>query len=231
MFWELGMRSFKKFIQRLDKLKKKSLNQTREVLTERKKLEELIIILQEKLTISLDKVSQCKEEYKIISDLQKDIKDSENFKKEIMINKTRKIDLPQGKYTTTCLICNFTCHRNCYFADDDEKYNYAAMEKGYCLKCSKKCYWKEHKNTSYIIEHYLDKEIITLEELKKKYDDSKSKFFDKTKILQNIKDNIYSLNRECIETQEKITTCINKLKQIALNKEILSSEEHIELLK
>ena len=230
MFWDLGMRSFKRFIKRLEKLKKIDLNQTKEVLTERKKLENLIIILQEKLTIGLDNVSQCKEEYKIINDLAKDVKDSEKFTKEILVNKTRKIDLPQGKHTTTCLICNFTCHKNCFIADNDEKMYCAAMINGNCIKCSKKCSWKDHKNTPYILEHYLSKEVITLEELKKKYDDSKSKIFNKTRILENIKNNIYTLNQECIETQEKITETINRLRQIALNKDILSSEEHIELL-
>ena len=146
MFWDLGMRSFKRFIKRLEKLKRINLNQTKEVLTERKKLENLIIILQEKLTIGLGKVSQCKEEYKIISDLEKDVKDSEKYTKEIYINKTRKIDLPQGKHTTTCLTCNFTCHKNCYIADNKEKMYCAAMENGKCIKCSAKCSWVMHKN-------------------------------------------------------------------------------------
>lgn len=230
MFWDLGMRSFKRFMKRLEKLKKINLNQTKEVLTERQKLENLIIILQEKLTVGLDKVTQCKEEYKIINDLQRDIKDSENFTTEILVPKVRKVDLAPGKHTTTCLNCNLTCHKICYIADDDQKYDCAAMEDGKCVKCIKKCGWKDHKNTPYYLEHYVEKEIRTLDELKKKYDDSKSKIFDRKKILDNIKNNIYLLNKECIDTQEKITKTINRLKQIALNKDILSSEEHIELL-
>lgn len=230
MFWDLGMRSFKRFIKRLEKLKKITLTQTKEVLDERKKLENYIVVLQEKLTIGLDKVTQCKEEYKMINDLEKDIKDSEKYTKEILVPKTRKVDLPQGKHTTTCLICNLTCHKNCYFSDNDDKKYCCAMENGFCIKCSKKCKWQDHKNTPYILEFYLEKEIITLDELKKKYDDSKNKVFNKKRILENIKRNIYALNRECIETQEKITRSINRLKQIALNKDILSSEDHIELL-
>lgn len=230
MFWDLGMRSFKRFIKRLEKLKKITLTQTKEVLDERKKLENYIVVLQEKLTIGLDKVTQCKEEYKMINDLEKDIKDSEKYTKEILVPKTRKVDLPQGKHTTTCLICNLTCHKNCYFSDNEDKKYCCAMENGFCIKCSKKCKWQDHKNTPYILEFYLEKEIITLDELKKKYDDSKNKVFNKKRILENIKRNIYALNRECIETQEKITRSINRLKQIALNKDILSSEDHIELL-
>ena len=47
---------------------------------------------------------------------------------------------------------------------------------------------------------------------------------------ENIKNTIDLLNTECIDTQDKITKTINRLKQIALNKDILCSEEHIELL-
>ena len=178
----------------------------------------------------MDKVTQCKEEYKIINDLAKDIKDSENFTTEILVPKVRKVDLPQGSHTTTCLNCNLTCHKICYITDDDQKYDCAAMENGKCVKCIKKCDWQHHKNTPYYIENYVEKEVRTLEELKKKYDDSKSKIFDRKKILENIKNTIYLLNTECIDTQDKITKTINRLKQIALNKDILSSEEHIELL-
>ena len=38
------------------------------------------------------------------------------------------------------------------------------------------------------------------------------------------------LNKECINIQENIIRIINRLKQIALNKDILFSEENIELL-
>ena len=229
-YWEIGVKSFNRLISRLDKLEKKTLNLTREVLTERVKLENLLLILQEKLTDALNEVSLYKEEYKMISALKKDIKDSENFTEEHYVNKTRKVDLPQGQHTTTCLNCNFTCHKRCYIADDDQKKYCAAMEKGLCLKCSGKCRWDLHKNTPYIIEHYLEKKVITLKELKKKYEDSKSKVFNKAKALSDIKNNIFSLNKLCIETQSKITDVINRLRKIALDKNILSSEEHIDLL-
>jgi len=110
MFCDLGMTRFKRFIKRLEQLKKVNLNKTKNELTERQKLENLIVILQEKLTIGLNKVTQCKEEYKIINDLAKDIKDSDNFTTEILVPKVRKVDLPQGCHATTCFNCNLTCY-------------------------------------------------------------------------------------------------------------------------
>jgi len=230
MFWNLGMRSFDKFIKRLEKLKKITLNQTKEVLNEREKLESLIVILQEKLTVGLDNVAQCKEEYKIICDIAKDIKDSANFTKNIRIPKVQKVALPVGQHTTYCLNCNRTCHKICRISKNELKYRCAAIKNGNCIVCPKKCSWKVHTNYQYILEYYLAEETVTLEEIKKKYDDSKSKFFDRKRILQNIKYNIIKLNKECIDTQEEITKTINRLREIALNKDILSSEEHIELL-
>lgn len=231
MFWNLGMRSFTRFIKRLEKLPKKTLNQTREVINERKKLESLIEILQNKLTDALNKVAECKEYYRIISDLKRDIKDSENFTKVIKVPSTEKIDLPQGRHTTTCLICNLTCHKNCYYANNEDKKHCCAMDgNGNCRRCEKNCIWSQHVNTPYIIQSCMIEKKITLDELKQKYDDSQNKIFNKKKMLDNIMDNILSLNNICIETQEEITKCINKLKKIALNKDILSSEQHIEIL-
>ncbi len=50
------------------------------------------------------------------------------------------------------------------------------------------------------------------------------------KILEETKIELDALNKECIDIQENIIRIINKLKQIALNKDILFSEENIELL-
>lgn len=230
MFWDLGMRSFNRFIQRLDEMEKKSLNQTRKVIDERRKLEELIVILQQKLTDTLDKVSECKQHYQIIDDLKRDIIDSKNYTKMIDVPKVRQIDLKQGQHTTTCLVCNITCHKNCYYADNEDKKLCSAMYKNKCKFCEKKCEWNQHKNTPYILESYIEKEIVTLEKIKEKYLKSKSEMNDKKIILEKIKNKILDLNNSCLQIQQEITDTINRLKKIALNKDVLTSEEHIELL-
>lgn len=229
-FWNLGMNSLNKLIARIEKLSIKPLDQTKEVINKRKKLESLIECLQLKLQKALDNVSLCKQEYKIINDLEKDIKDSENYTREIENVKMRTVQVPEGSHTTTCLYCNTTCHKICYIKGDNEKYNCSAMYNGFCQVCNNKCKWDQHKNTPYYYESYIVKEIITLKELQKKYNDSSSKANEKKNLLNNIKTQIKNLNKECIETQEEITNTINILRKIALNKEILSAEEHIDIL-
>ena len=232
MFWDLGKESFINFISRLKELPKKSLSQSIEVGKERQKLEGLIIMLQQKLKLCLNNVEQCKLEYKIINDLNKDIKDSQNYKVDITVPKVTKEQLKPGIHTTACLQCNRTCHDNCNIKQDEYKYNCWAMDKNSkkCRFCPNKCIWKMHTNVPYIIKYYSVKETITLEELKNKYDNSKSKKLDREKILEKINDKIFSLNAECLETQEEIKRAINRIKEIALMKDMITDEEHINSL-
>ena len=232
MFWDLGKESFINFISRLKELPKKSLSQSIEVGKERQKLEGLIIMLQQKLKLCLNNVEQCKLEYKIINDLNKDIKDSQNYKVDITVPKVTKEQLKPGIHTTACLQCNRTCHDNCNIKQDEYKYNCWAMDKNSkkCRICPNKCNWSLHKNIPYIIKYYSVKETITLEELKNKYDNSKSKKLDREKILEKINDKIFSLNAECLETQEEIKRAINRIKEIALMKDMITDEEHINSL-
>ena len=77
----------------------------------------------------------------------------------------------------------------------------------------------------------MEEETVTLDELKKKYCDSKSDLDTKTQLLMGAKNDLINLNIECINTQDLITKSINRLQEIALNKTVFeSSEEHIELL-
>ena len=74
-------------------------------------------------------------------------------------------------------------------------------------------------------------EVVTLDELKKKYCDTKSDFDKKTQLFLGAKQDLINLNIECIDTHDLITKSINRLQQIALNKTVFeSSEEYIELL-
>ena len=99
-----------------------------------------------------------------------------------------------------------------------------------CRICPNKCNWSLHKNIPYIIKYYSAKKTITLEELKNKYDNSKSKKLDREKILEKINDKIFSMNAECLETQEEIKRAINRIKEIALMKDMITDEEHINSL-
>ena len=231
MFFKLGMKSFEEFTQKLITLPRKSLTQTKQVLDERRKLESCAEILTLKLRTGLDKIEYIKGILKMVSSLKGDLNDSKNFTKVIKTPKIRQVPVPPGLYMTTCMTCSTTCHKNCGIADDSNKRNCDCIEKDYCKFCRGKCHWTQHKNRPYYYEDYMEEEVVTLNDLKKKYCDSKSDLDTKTQLLIGAKDDLINLNIECINTQDLITKTINRLQEIALQKTVFeSSEEHIDLL-
>ena len=231
MFFKLGMKSFEEFTQKLITLPRKSLTQTKQVLDERRKLESCAEILTLKLRTGLDKIEYIKGILKMVSSLKGDLNDSKNFTKVIKTPKIRQVPVPPGLYMTTCMTCSTTCHKNCGIADDSGKRYCDCIEKDYCKFCRGKCHWTQHKNRPYYYEDYMEEEVVTLNDLKKKYCDSKSDLDTKTQLLIGAKDDLINLNIECINTQDLITKTINRLQEIALQKTVFeSSEEHIDLL-
>jgi hypothetical protein len=231
MFFKLGMKSFEEFTQKLITLPRKSLTQTKQVLDERKKLESCAEILTLKLRTGLDKIEYIKGILKMVSSLKGDLNDSKNFTKVIKTPKIRQVPVPPGLYMTTCMTCSTTCHKNCGIADDSGKRYCDCIEKDYCKFCRGKCHWTQHKHRPYYYEDYMQEEVVTLNDLKKKYCDSKSDLDTKTQLLMGAKDDLINLNIECINTQDLITKTINRLQEIALQKTVFeSSEEHIDLL-
>ena len=232
LFWKLGIKNFQEFMSRLKSLPRKSLTLTKEVLKERKKLEDQINILNKKLREGLDKIEEIKEIIKIITSLQEDLNDSKNYTKIIKTPTFKKKNKDPNFYATTCIICNKTCHSNCEIADDDEKRKCTSMDSnGYCIYCPKKCRWDQHKNRNYIIEEIMEEKEITLEQLKERYLNSKNKLSLKKQFLQGAKDELITINMDCLQFQELICNSVKKIQEIALNKnKFESDEEFIDLL-
>ena len=232
MFWKLGMKNFLDFKKKLKTLPRKSLILSRKVLDQRKLLEDKVQILSNKLRVGLNKIEEIKDIIKMLLSLKGDLNDSKNFTKTIKQPAIKKIDKDPNYFATTCLTCTKTCHGTCCIADDDRKAGCAAMDSnGYCEYCPKKCHWTVHKNRPYILEDVMEDKVITLEDLKKRYYNSKDQLSVKKQLFQGAREDLIELNLECLQTQEDITKSINLLHKIALNKSVFeSAEEHIDLL-
>ena len=84
---------------------------------------------------------------------ESDILANKDFKYTIKTTKQRKVDLQgQDVYVTNCLICNYTCHETCGYANDGDKFKCSAMDhqgdiqRAHCAVCVKKCGWQDHVN-------------------------------------------------------------------------------------
>ena len=236
-FFNLEMKSFSDFTTRVKKLKKISLNKSKEVLEERQHLEKQVELLQLSLKEALDKINYIKGIINMIKSVKGNLNGSKNFTKKIKTLKPRKYPVYDGRLITTCLICCRTCHDNCCLPDE-QKYNCAAMKRdkyniynARCAVCKNKCFWNQHKNLPFIYREEYVEEIVTLDALKKLYYDSKNDLDTKTQLILGAKKDLIDLNMHCLDIQDLITKGINRLKEIALNKSVFAtSEEYIDLL-
>ena len=80
--------------------------------------------------------------------------------------------VPEGKFTTLCLTCQFTCHEICEYGDDNQKADCIAMTNGKCTMCKDKCPWTAHKNAQWILYSEEITEMITPKELIKKWNET-----------------------------------------------------------
>ena len=169
----------------------------------------------------------------MISDLKEEINQSKNFTKKIKVPKLTKVPvIERGKYMITCLVCNKTCYRNSTIKDDDEEFKCGCFKNGYCTVCKNKCHWTEHKNRPYELVEFMDEEVVTLEDLKKKYYDSQNHLSVKIQILKGVLNEMNKLKLDCDKNQQEIMKSINILKEIIFDKSSLEPiEEELEKMK
>ncbi|KAF3206843.1 hypothetical protein TWF192_003049 [Orbilia oligospora] len=66
-------------------------------------------------------------------------------------NRSVEVPMPEGKSTTVCIDCNFTCHEICECSGGGDNANCVAMVDGNCTKCRGHCDWKRHKKSKFKI--------------------------------------------------------------------------------
>ena len=232
MFWQMGVQSIAAFFADFEEAESVRLDLTKEVLKEREQLETLLEGLNPQITMGLDKIEEMRKEEIVMQQREKEIETNKDFTYEVEFNKPRQVDISgEGRYTTTCLKCNFTCHNDCSFADDNDKYNCCAMNNsGDCTVCSGHCYWNEHKNLPFVWVYETVKETRTSEDLKRKYDIAKKGKVRVKDMLKKLEDDLQDVHNKVLTMIHKAQQCLHRLDEIALKPNPLSSVDHLELL-
>ena len=77
----------------------------------------------------------------------------------------------------------------------------------------------------------LEDKVISLEDLKKRYNYSKSQISLKRQLFLGAREELININIQCLETLDKINNSTNLLNEISFNKSVFeSAEKHIDLL-
>ncbi|XP_067330021.1 uncharacterized protein [Channa argus] len=232
MFWKMGIKSMKRFFSALNVIETKSLTLTKEVLRERQQLENSVEKLQEQVKFGLAKLEEIKETAEKLKENEAEISRNVNFEFEVTVKKPYQEDISgSGNYITNCQQCHVTCHYPCAIPNDGHKAGCVAMDSnGHCTVCPGKCYWNKHFNQRYRWMYKEVKEKRTLKDLQEKYlkategKKSVKQFIDRLKVEYD------QVHPEVVKLMHRSANCLNRLQEIALKPNPLSTPEYIDML-
>ena len=232
MFWKMGFRSFQSFFAEFTKSESVSLRLTKEVLKEREQLQTLLEGLNPQITMGLNKIEEMRQEELILQHHEMEIETNKKFLYTVDITKPRQIDLKgTGRHTTTCLRCNFTCHKQCAYANDSDKRLCCAMgPDGNCTVCTMHCLWSEHKNLPYLIEYETVTETRTSDDLKKKYEKAVSGKSRVEGMIDQLEEFLQGVHSRVMSMIYQAQQSLFRLDEIALKPNPLTEVQYLDLL-
>lgn len=233
MFWQMGILSFKNFFAEFAKTESVSLRLTKEVLNEREQLQTLIEGLNPQITKGLNKIEEMRQEELVLQHHVKEIETNKDFTYEVEVTKPSYVNLQgTGRHTTTCLKCNYTCHKDCQIADDCNKRGCWAMDKstGNCRICTLNCIWSDHKNLPYLIEYETVTEIRTSADLQAKYETAVSGKSKVEGMIQQLERFLQGVHTGVMTMINQAQQSLCRLDEIALKPNPLTQVQYLELL-
>uniref|UniRef100_A0A672ILA4 Septin-type G domain-containing protein n=1 Tax=Salarias fasciatus TaxID=181472 RepID=A0A672ILA4_SALFA len=232
MFWDMGSKSMKRFFNALNVINTKSLKLTKEVLRERQQLEVSIKSLQTRVKLGLAKMEEINETEKQLKYHEAEISRNKNFEIYVTVKKPQQeVISGTGIYLTNCQQCHFTCHYPCGIPNDDDKSGCSAMgSDGRCKQCPGKCHWSVHFNQKYKWSYEEVQEKRTIGELKQKYQKAKGEKISVEGIIHGLKAHYNQMQTEVVKLISWSANCLNRLKEIALKPNPLSTPEYIDML-
>ncbi|XP_037643351.1 uncharacterized protein LOC119498460 [Sebastes umbrosus] len=232
MFWDMGTKSMKRFFVALNVIETKSLTMTKEVLRERKQLENTYENLQRQVKVGLAKLEELKQTAAILKDHEAEISRNADFEIEVIARECFEEDISgTAIFVTNILTFHFTCDKNCSYANDTDKKRCSAMgSNGYCEECPGKCYRNVHFNEKYRWEYKDVKKKRTVEVLKEKDLKVSEAKVPVQAVVVELKAESKRVEDKVVKLMESSAKCLNRLKEIALKPNPLSIPKYIDML-
>jgi predicted GTPase len=212
--WKKGETSFKEFFSALQSTNPVSLTLSAEVLQKRCQLETLVMDLHTTIKLGISQLEQMRLESQIMDSFETQIKANESFSYTIRQQKIVQEDISgKGIHTTTCMTCNFTCHRSCIYAENKDKDKCSAMDtiSGDCRVCPRNCHWYFHKNVPYICKIVEEEVTKTDEDLRDKYLKATDNKKNKEVMIENLSQMFAAKQHENAKTITSIREIVEKL--------------------
>ena len=229
IYWKMGTRSYKKFMKTMETIQPQSLTLTKEVLRERQYLEVMMDAIQQNIKMGLMKLEQLETEKKILKEYEAYIDRKEDLTYQTYEHVVYKMKLGSGEFATNCSVCKKTCHMKCAYSTE-KKYKCLAIKEDHCTVCPYKCHWSRHRSEPFIYELRVEKTTKTAEALCKRYEDASGKKLTTEQIIKTCTSDLYLLKNEAVLLAEKASMCLERLRQIALKPNPLSTTDYIDLM-
>lgn len=230
MFWALGEKSFEYFFHALMKAKQTSLVLTKQVLDEREALTISVDGIMKDIHLGLSKLETLKTEIDVVKFHEADIAANKNFKYTVKEEKVQKEEIPRGQNITNCVECNRTCHEVCAIPADEDKAGCAAMSNGECQVCPKRCHWTKHKNFPFKWVFETKDVEKQSNELYAKYQEAGKKKISAVTLIGKLFGEFEAVQGQVIDLTHKITASLQRLNEIALKPDPLSTSEYVDML-
>jgi len=230
MFWKLGFSSMKKFFTSLIMMETKSLSLTREVLKERQHLEVLLEGLQPQINAGLTKLNEIKKTRAALDQHKTEMEANKNFEYELEVIVPKQIENKSSTFLTNCLKCHFTCHDACKYGNDSDKEKCSSMTDGKCHVCPGKCAWNMHSNQKYKWDYVKEKRKETYQDLKKRFEDAHGQVMSTKIIFKELEKELEVVQDIVAVLLEKSQESLERLQEIALKPNPLSTPDYIDLM-
>lgn len=219
-FWKTNYDAFDRFFNYLQESVSKSLRKQLHcpgdpsIPENRKELTSNIAVLYPEVRKDLTRLGEIKKQLKKFSNHKDEIVSTGDFSFTIEeITQTKK-PLEQGKHVTNCMHCFCTCHKDCAYENNDDKYMCNVMKDGYCTVCTDLCIWYLHENTPHIYIYDSVKVTKSYKEMKSSYEAEKGKKLDYNEYLEHLNKDIEALLGRLHDKVTRMEKSGNELKGI-----------------
>lgn len=230
MFWEMGVKSFTRFLDELNIVESKSLVLTQDVLNERNRLQLYIAGIQRDIRQGLSTLEKLQTEINVLEKHHADIEANRNFEYEVEEEKYEAVPIPPGQFITNCTFCHRTCHEVCKIREDEKKRGCAAMKDGYCTICPGRCEWNYHMNNDCMYVLKTKKIKKRADELFKRYEEATQKKLSTENLIEEINEEFLALKVKVLGMTHEVRLSIEKLQKIALRPNPMTTVQYMDVL-
>ena len=231
--WNLGRTNFQNFFTRLNLVEPKSMQMTKEILLIKTDLE----YIQKHIMLGVNELEKLNTEKEVLKKYEHDMDSKKDIEYQVNEQFTEILNVPYGFTAVNCKKCNVTCLKTMYPYKNSNledcwlfKDMSGEADNTGCHKCPWGCQLDDHKceEKYYVIKTKMITK--TLGELQESYKDPEGSKMTAEQITKECQERIDEVGDDTVKLVEKARRRIERLDEIALKPDPLSTDDYIDLM-